>query len=107
MGMVVGLLPRRRSGGCAARKNEVGLKRYQLLRKSLEQLNITCRPASIDLDVVTLGPPELCEFFPKPRCPGLCFRIVLGKRHQDTDMADALGLLRAHSNPSTCAISVS
>jgi hypothetical protein len=46
-----------------------------------------------DLDVVTLGPPELSEFFPKPRGPGLRFRIVLGKGHKDTDMADALGLL--------------
>src|SRR5262249_2964197 len=46
------------------------------------------------MDIVTLGPPELSEFLPKPLGPGLRFRIVLGKGHQDTDMAHALGLLR-------------
>ena len=77
------------------------MQRCQLLRKSLQRLDIGCRPTSIDLDIVTLGPPELSKFFPKPRDPGLCFRIVLGKRHQDTDTVHLLGLLGAnHERPS-------
>src|SRR5262249_60067426 len=85
----------RRSSGCTARKYQVGLKRDEFLREALHRLDIGCRPASVDLDVSAFRPPELPEFLPKRRDPGLRFMVALGEGHQDTYPPYPLGLLRA------------
>ena len=89
------LLQQRRSGGCALRKNEVGLQRDEFLRESLPRLRVERRPASVDPDVAALRPPELLESLPERRDPGLSFPVALGKRHQHADPPHPVGLLRA------------
>jgi hypothetical protein len=44
-------------------------------------------------NVATLRPPELLEFLPEPRDPGLGSMIALGKAHQHTNAPHALWLL--------------
>src|SRR4029077_1051342 len=56
---------------------------------------VRCRPASVDLGVTALGPPELLEFLPERRDMGLCFRVGLGIAHQHTNPSHTVGVLRA------------
>src|SRR4029453_11820182 len=92
------LLELGRGSGGAARKNEVRLKRDEFLRESFHQLDISRRPANVDLAVAALQPPELPKPFPKRRDRGLPFLVALGGERQDTDPAHPFGLLRVGRN---------
>jgi hypothetical protein len=52
---------------------------------------------SVELDVATLGPAELPEFFPRNPAAQVCASGSLSEKAiRIADMADALGLLRKH-----------
>ena len=88
------LLKHGRSSGGAARENEVGLKRDEFLSEAFHQLDVSRRPANIDLDVAALEPPEFPKFFPKRCQRGLPVLVALGGGRQNTEPAHPFGLLR-------------
>src|SRR5262245_30865695 len=66
------LLQHRRGNRGALRDNEVGLQRDEFLRKSMNRLDVAgCRPAGVDPNITTLGPPELLKSLPQRRDAGL------------------------------------
>ena len=68
----------------------------EFLRESLHRLEVGgYRPASVDLDVATLCPPELPETLPERRDLGLRVGVAFSISHQHANPPHALALLRA------------
>jgi hypothetical protein len=88
------LLKHGRGSRGAARKNELRLNRGEFLCESFHQLDVSRRPANVDLDVEAVDPPELPKLLPKRRDRGLPFLVALGGERQNTDPAQPFGLLR-------------
>ncbi len=52
------------------------MKPDHFLRQSIHRIDIGHRPASLDFDIAAFRPPDLSEFFPERREPGLPLIIV-------------------------------
>src|SRR5262249_42729212 len=68
------LLQHRPSGWGGTCKDQVRVKLHQFLPESFHQRAIGLRPASVYFDVAIVRPPDLSEFLPERREPGLAFR---------------------------------
>src|SRR5262245_8250575 len=80
-------------------ENDIGLKRDKFLSKSSHRRRVVrCRPASVDLGVTALSPPELLEPLPERRDMGLYFQVALSITHQHTNPSHTLALLPARRN---------
>ena len=90
------MLQQRGRRGCDVRENELGLQGGEFLRESLHRLEVCgYRPASVDLDVATLCPPELPETLPERRDLGLRVGVAFSISHQHTNPPHPFALLRA------------
>src|SRR5436309_11320846 len=57
--------------------------------------DIACRPTPVDAQVLSLGPTQRLQAFPKGRRARLTFWIILRIVHQHSDAAHPIGLLRS------------
>src|SRR5215831_20614335 len=84
------------------RKNQIGLQRDELLRKSLPRLRVERRPASVNPNVAAIRPSDLLEYVPECGDKALCLRVAFGKSHQHSDPPHRLGLLRTRGERPSC-----
>ena len=97
------LLPQSPRGGCAMRKDQVGLQCDELLRQSLSCLGVAGRrPANVDLDVAALRPLEPRERLPKRCDEGLSFPVALRVGHQHADPPQLVRGLRVPGKRPSC-----